>query len=182
MSKFYFFIWLRWALFVSFSSIFFASIFSAIVSLYLYVKQGLPSLNTELISALFEIFSFWFVLLWSITLLLSLFLSLKYIFNICYGEYKIELLSCLKNDKQELIEFIGYGDLVKVWRKWFMLLIWIVASEIIIALALVYLFSSSVSLFSWFNTYILYGFILLAGYFSFMILTMKCKRIRLTKC
>ena len=182
MSRFYFFIWLRWALLVSFSSIFLASILSAVVSLYIYVKQGSHSLNAEVTSALFEIFSFWFLLFWSVTLLLSLFLALKYIFNICYAGYKIELFSCLENDKQELLEFIGYGDLVKVWRKWFMLLIWIVASFMIIALTLVYLFSSSTSLFSWFNIYILYGFILLGGYFSFMVLTMKCKRIRLKKC
>lgn len=128
-------------------------------------------------------FSFWFVLFWSMALLVSLFLALKYIFNTCYGGYKIELFSCIEDGEQELLEFIGYGDTVKVWRKWFMLLIWIVAAEMIIALTFIYLFSSSSSsLFSWFNIYILYGFILLGGYFSFMILTMKCKRIRLKKC
>lgn len=182
MSKFYFLIWLRWALFVSFTSIFFSSVLSSVVSLYIYVKQGVHPLNTEVINALYEIFMFWFVLFWSLTLLLSLFLALKYIFNICYSGYKIELLSCLEDGKQELIMFIGYGDLVKVWRKWFMLLIWVVASLMIITIALVYLFSSSSSLFSWFNIYILYGFILLAGYLSFIILTMKCKRIRIKKC
>ena len=63
-----------------------------------------------------------------------------------------------------------------------MLLIWIVAVEMIITLSLEYLFSSQSTLFSWFNIYVLYGFILLAGYVSFMVITMKCKRVRLKKC
>jgi hypothetical protein len=131
------------------------------------------ALESEIISALGEVFSFWFVLLWSVTLLLALFRGMKYIFNSCSAGYRLEVYSCEDTKRRELLEVVGYGDLVKVWRKWFMLLIWLVASEMIVA---------SFFTAAWFSIAMLYGYILVAGYFSFMILSAKCKRIRIAKC
>jgi hypothetical protein len=139
----------------------------------------MPSLNTEVIQALLNIFKFWFVVFWSITLLLALFRSLKYIFNRCIYGYELKLYTC---DTKELIEDIGYGDLVKVWRKWLMLIIWLVGSFMILSLAYTYMFTSYSGVFKWFDIYWLFGFILLSGYFSFIIMAARCKRVKVVRC
>lgn len=178
MSKFYFTLWAKWGLRLTLCSIFLATVLSIFITLLIYINQGVPALNSEVFVALETIFKFWFPIAWSITILLALFRSLKYIFNSCNSHYELKLLSC----QQELIENIGYGDLLKVWRKWFMLLIWLIVAEMIIALAFTYIFSSYTSIFGWFDIYILYLFILIAGYFSFIVLSSKCKKIKVVKC
>lgn len=182
MSKFYLYIWWHWALRLTLSSILSALLLATFICIYLYVSQGMQPITLEVGEALFDIVKFWFLPLWSLTLLLFLFRTLKSVFNTCKNNYKLQLLTCPDDGKTEVIQEIGYGDLVKVWRKWFMLIIWLVGAQMIIALFLRYIFSSYDSVFDWFNIYVLYAFILLAGYFSFMILSTRCKRVKLVKC
>ncbi|ADN09638.1 conserved hypothetical protein [Sulfurimonas autotrophica DSM 16294] len=186
MSRFYFFIWLQWAVKLTFYTFVLAFFMAIVITLGIYINQGLKPLDSEISTALLAIFKFWFVLSWSFALLIILFRSLKYIFNKCIGSYKFNLLTCPKEDKKEqtreIIVNIGYGDLLKVWRKWFMLIIWIVAAQMILALVIMKLFSSYENIFDWFNIYLLYIFILIAGYFSFIALNIKCKKVRITKC
>ncbi|WP_226966418.1 hypothetical protein [Sulfurimonas sediminis] len=96
------------------------------------------------------------------------------------------LLGCSKEETNEeagkTIDKIGYGDLLKVWRKWFMLMIWTVAGEMIVAVIVMKLFSSYESVFTWFNMYVLHIFILIAGFFSFIVLSVKCKKVQVKKC
>ena len=179
MSKFYLQLWLKWAIRVSLCSIGFAAIVSLLISLFMYVSQGMPLLSSEVQSALLEITSFWFPLVWNLTLLFVLFRSIKYIFNSCNAGYKFELYNC-RGD--EIIEIIGYGDLVKVWRRWFMLIIWLVGSQMVFITAFTYMFTSYEGVFSWFNIYWLYSFTLLAGYLSFILLGNRCKRVKVSKC
>jgi hypothetical protein len=178
MYKFYFLLWLNWAFRLSICSIVLASLFSILITFLIYINQGFITLNSEVNIALWNIFKFWFPITWSFSILLSLFRSLKYIFNKCYKGYKLELFSCDK----ESIAIIGYGDLIKVWRKWFMLIIWIIVAQMIMAISLTYLKSYNESIFGWFDIYILYIFILIAGYFSFIILSSKCKQIKVLRC
>ena len=175
-------LWLNWSIRLTLSSIFNASILSAFVILYLYITQSFKELNSEVNIALFHIFKFWFMIFWSLTILLALFRALKYIFNHCYNGYKLTLLTCPKDGETKTINIVGYGDLVKVWRKWFMLIIWLVAGEMVVSVAFMKFFSSYHSIFDWFNIYVLYAFVLISGYFSFMILSSRCKRVRLVKC
>ena len=182
MSYFYFILWLKWTFRVTLSSVSLAAFFSFLITVVIYINHDMRSLNSEVYEALFNIFKFWFVLLWSVTILFSIFRSLKYIFNSCFGNYKMLLFSCENEQKRELIEVVGYGDLIKVWRRWIILLIWLVGSLMILATIFFKLFSSFESIFDWFNIYILYIFILIAGYFSFIILSSKCKKIRIKKC
>ena len=184
MNKFYFFIWLQWAVKLTVYTFILAFIIAVFITLCIYVMQGMQPLDTEIEAALLIVFKFWFFLSWNFSLLIVLFRSVKYIFNRCIHGYEFKLLSCPgeENKEQEIIKEIGYGDLVKVWRKWFMLLIWIVAAQMILALIVMKLFSSYESIFDWFNVYILYIFILIAGYFSFVILSTKCKKVRIIKC
>ena len=181
MSKFFFFVWLKWVTRLTLESVLLALLLSLSITSYIYFKQGLPAFSSEVISALLTITQFWFGIIWSFTVLLSLFRGMKYIFNSCSDGLRLELLTCPKESKSERIEVVGYGDLVKVWRKWFLLLIWLVASQMVVAL-IVFYFLGSENIFEWFSVYILYAFILVAGYFSFMVLTTRCKRVRLAKC
>lgn len=136
-------------------------------------------ITKEVSQALFELFKFWFPLAWSLTLLIALFRSLKYIFNICISGHKLQLLAC---DNNETIDNIGYGDLVKVWRKWFMLMIWLVGAMMIISIFLTYIFTSYSGIFEWFDIYFLFIFVLLSGYLSFILLAGRCKNVKVVKC
>ena len=179
MAKLYITLWLRWVARVSLCSIISALSVSLLIMLFLYIRQGMPILSSEVVDALVDITIFWFPIIWSITLLVALFRSLKYVFNSCYGDYKLQLLTC---DSAELIEVIGYGDLVKVWRKWFMVIIWLVGTQMVLSTAFTYLVLDVEGVFSWFNIYWLYGFVLSSGYLSFILLTNRCKRVRITRC
>lgn len=183
MSRFYLLLWVQWSIRLTVTSILSAAFIAALITLYIYVEQGMRALDHEVYRALYAIWQFWFTLSWSFTLLLSLFLGLKHIFNVCTSGYKLTLLSCPDKDKiSSVIETIGYGDLVKVWRKWLMLLIWLVGAQMILAVAVTTIVGSYSSIFEWFSIYILYGFILIAGYFSFMILSVRCKKVKVAKC
>jgi len=171
--KFYLLLWLKWSLRLSVESVLFATLFSFFVTLFIYIKQGSVALESDVVNALLDVFSFWFALLWSLTLLLALFRAIKYIFNNCSAGYKLELFSCEDKSSREVISVVGYGNLVKVWRRWFMLMIWLVAVEMIMAM----LFTQE-----WFSIVMLYIYILVAGFFSFIILSAKCKRVRIVKC
>lgn len=167
MYKFYFLLWLRWAIRLSVESIFFTSIFALLITFYTYINIGSPSLNSENIEAILKVFKFWFAITWNFSILISLFSGIKYIFNVCIDGYELKLLTC-KGD--EVIEVIGYGDLVRVWRKWFLLIIWLVAILMII------------TMFKFYNVYALFGFILLSGYISFIVMIARCKKIKVIRC
>lgn len=179
MSKFYFLLWLNWAFKVTINSVLMAGLFSLLITFVLYMKQGSISLSPEVIEALWKVFIFWFPLTWSLTLLLTLFRSLKYIFNKCYSGYQLQLFEC---NQTEIIEVVGYGDLVKVWRRWFMLLIWLSGAQMVLALALSYIFSIYDAVFDWFNIYVLFIFVLNSGYISFILLGGRCKKVKVVKC
>ena len=179
MSRFYFLIWLKWAARLITCSVLLAYAITITITIIMYFLSGMPTLNKEIFSALKDILDFWFPIVWSLTLLLSLFRGIKYIFNTCINGYEFKLLTC-KGD--ETIEIIGYGDLVKVWRKWFMLNIWLVGSFMIIAVVLTHVFTSFSGVFDWFSIYWLFGFILLSGYFSFMLMGARCKKVKIVKC
>ncbi len=182
VSRFYLLLWFWWALRLTLCSVVMASVLSAFVTIFIYINHGMQSLNSEVYIALFQIFKFWFVILWSFTLLVALFRSLKFIFNSCLGGYRFHLLSCPVEGKSEVLNPVGYGDLVKVWRKWFMLIIWIVGAQMIFAIIFTKLFTSYDAVFEWFNIYVLYFFILVAGYFSFILLSARCKKVKIVKC
>jgi len=152
---------------------------SFLITAYLYISQGMPSFSLEIVTALSELFKFWFPITWSLTLLIALFRSLKYVFNVCFDGYKFQLLACGNN---EVLDEIGYGDLVKVWRKYFMLIIWLVGAQMILSLIVTYLFTSHSGVFEWFNIYFLFVFVLIAGYLSFILLGGRCKQVKVVQC
>jgi len=182
MLKFYFYLWFNWSIRLTLTTLLYSIVFASIVTFYIYFKQGFPAFNDEVNNALLSIWQFWFLTLGNVALLVALFSGMKYIFNHCYNGYSLELYSCEDIKVREKIEDVGYGDLVKVWRKWFMLIIWLTGVQMIFSLAISTIIGIHESVFVWFNSLILYGFILISGYFSFIILSAKSKKIRLSIC
>lgn len=181
MSKFYFVLWLKWSIRLTLCSLGGAFFLAFLITAYIYIDNGLQDFDKELVHALFLVFKFWFVLLWSVTLLFSLYRSLKYLFNHCYGGYVLRLQVCTKATS-DYIENVMYSDLFRVWRKWLMLIIWIVGVEMIIAVVMSRIITVESAVFDWFNIYVLYIFILIAGYFSFLLLGSRCKLVKVKKC
>jgi len=182
MRSFYFRLWSAWLVRVVVYTLVFAALLSGAITLFIYIKQGMLPLNEEVEAALYAIWHFWFLVSVNITLLFALFGSIKYLFNHCYAGYMLRLKVCDKAENTEYIEVVAYGDLIKVWRKWFMLLIWLVAAFMILSVVFTYLFSSYESLFEWFSIYLLYVFIAIAAYFSFILLSARCRAIKVVKC
>jgi hypothetical protein len=179
--EFYFLVWLKWALRLSACSLIGAGILSTLITFFFYM-QAMVAIDREVYLALCDIFWFWFALSWSLTILIALFRSLKYLFNSCHNGYSFVLHGCSKNFDGEILDAIGYGDLIKVWRKWLMLIIWLVAILMIMAVVFVNIFTSYSAIFDWFSIYVLYVFILMAGYISFILLPARCKVTRIRKC
>ncbi len=179
MARFYLLLWLNWAVRLTLCSILLACGLSFVITLSLYISQGAVPLHGEVLSALFDLFAFWFALMWSVTLLIALFRGLKFIFNRCYAGYMLKLLACTE---PEYVQNIGYGDLVRVWRRWLMLLIWLVGAEMVVALIFANFFTSYGALFEWFSIYWLFTFILVGGFFSFILLGSRCKKVQIIAC
>lgn len=182
MFKFYSIIWFFWVLRMLLVSVALTSVASLFVTLFLYLKQGMPAFNGEIFEALVAIFRFWFLLFLNLSIPLALFINAKYLFNVCANGFSLKLLSCIKDGDVEPIEIIGYGDLVQVWRKWLLLIVWNTAVLMLLSVVFSYIFTSYDSLFDWFSVYLLYVFILIAGFFSIVLLASRCKRVSIKAC
>jgi hypothetical protein len=179
MRKFWFLLWFNWAIWVSISSVLIAGVFDFFITFGLYIYKGMPELNSDTLNALTDIWLFWFSIIWSMALLLSIFLSVKRLFNRCYTNSKLQLLTC---NEQELIDIVLLGDIVKVWRKWLMVIIWFVAIEILVFSVLRYILGFGMEFWEWFSMYWLYIFILFAAFLSLPLMVARCRRIRLVSC
>lgn len=135
-------------------------------------------MSNEVMSALKDIALFWFALIWSLTLLIALFLVVRRLFYRCIDHRQLTLRSC---SGRESIKIAGMADVVKVWRKWLMAIIWATAAQIIIVVALHYLLGID-ALFSWFSVYWLYLFVLIAGLLTLPLMEARCKLVRVGRC
>ncbi len=179
MIRFYLRLWLFWFFQVSALSLGAAALADAVVTAALYVYRGAPPLNASVAEALWEIAGFWFGILWSLTLLWALFISVRRIMERCYAHRKFILLTC-KGD--ERITPVGHGDIVTLWRRWMMLLIWLVAAQMILMTGIRMVFGFETALDTWFDSYWLYGALMIAGGISLPLLGTRCKRIRVSQC
>ncbi|MEA3521399.1 MAG: hypothetical protein U9R50_00325, partial [Campylobacterota bacterium] len=84
MRKFWFLLWFDWALFVSVSSLLLTSAVDGMLVFIIYFLKDMPALNGVTLSALGDIWIFWFGIIWSGMLLLSIFVSMKRFFNRCF--------------------------------------------------------------------------------------------------
>lgn len=179
MYKFYFLLWVRWVVRLSICSTSLAMLLSVLITLVIYLIKGSVVLDANTIMAIFEIWKFWTIVLWNFTLLIALYRSVKYLFNNCLNGYTLKLLEC---NSSNTIEIVDYGDLIKVTRRWFMSLIWLVSSFMVVALVITKLFASFDNIFDWFNIYWLYLFLILSGFISFIIFGNISKKVKVLRC
>ncbi|MBN2815511.1 MAG: hypothetical protein JXQ67_02425 [Campylobacterales bacterium] len=150
------------------------------ITLYSYFSQGAIGLEFDVYVALGEVFLFWFALLVNFILPIALFFSVKVLFNNCVEGTSLKLLACVK--EENYIESIGYGNLIKVWRKWLLLIVWGSATFVLASFIIHYLLSGFSVSFSFFSIYLLYFFIALSGFFAIVFLASFCKQVRLKRC
>jgi len=173
VNRFYLYTWVAWGVRLTIEALLLAFVFAAIITVYLYFSRDFSLETSEQLHALLQLFMIWFRISFTLSLLIALFRSVKYILNRCQDGRKFVLLECQKDEKSSVIEEIGYGDLMKVWRKWLVLMIWLVGAEMIVAT----LFTTA-----WFQLFWIYCFIIVAGYFSFIFLSSRCSRVRSVTC
>ncbi len=178
MRSFWLGMWWRWALWVTLFSILVALITDIALTFGIYLLKGVPPLNATVFEALLEIGRFWFGILWSITLLLALFLSVKRLFNRCIAGRQMHLFTCKDHER---INPVLMGDVVVLWRRWMILLIWVVTVETLAVSGVGYLWGIE-GFWSWFDIYWLYAFLVIASALTLPLLPSRCKRIEVVSC
>jgi len=178
MFRFYFFLWLKWALRVTLCSLFLAFLTSFMLTLFIYIQQGMVKLDSKVLDALYDVELFWFQLFWNVAFLIALFRGVKYIFNHSISGYVLHLFEC---QTSQSIEFIGYGNLIKVWRKYFMLLIWLVVSFMIFTTFIYSLIYSKEMMFEWFSTVFIYIATMIAGFLALVLLPSRSKQVKVER-
>jgi len=179
MGKFSLFLWLFWVKNITLKSFLYGAVFAFVLTIFFYIFYGMPSLSEDILHALYEVFSWSFAFTWSISFLLFLFREFLSVFERCIVGYKLQVLDC--QTKEPLVA-IGYGDIVKIWRRWFFVLIWLVASCFILLSVFLYLLGSAQSFREIFSIYLLYVFVMFSGYISFLFLIYRCKKTKVQRC
>jgi hypothetical protein len=182
MLKFYTLLWLFWALRMIFVSLLIGALLSILITSFLYLREGSPALSTQILSAVFDIFYFWFLLLLNLAIPIALLINTKYIFNSCINNISLKLISCAKEEQGEFISEVGFADILTVWRKMLFLIVWISAIFVLVSFLYFYLFSTADSFFEWLGVFYIYGFILLGGFFALILLTNRSKNVNLHSC
>ena len=177
MLDFYFKVWFSWLVRVVMESVVFAGVISVAITLVVFISKTNIQIDSKILKALSDIFLFWFSLALNLTLMIALFRSIKFLFNSCIKNYRYNLYAC----SGEYIKDVSYFDLIKVWREWLMLIVWSVAFLAIVG-TIFFKLLFGLDFFKWFNIYVLYIFIAVSGFFSFIFLPIRCQRVRISRC
>lgn len=152
---------------------------SAAVTLGTYLYKGAPAVDTEVGNALMDVAAFWFPVCWSLALLIAFFFSVRLLFGYCIGGYRLTLLAC---DGEEEIERPGAFETARVWRKWFFVIIWTVAAQVIVFAALHRILVPEAGMMAWFSIGWLYAFMLLAALGTLPLMGARCNMVRVRRC
>lgn len=178
MRKFWFGLWSYWAVWLTLFSTVTGALLALVATLLTYLATGGAPLNAEIWVALGDLFLFWFGIGWSMALLLGLLLVVKRIFYRCIDHYQLHFVQC---PSQTEIRDLQVGDTVKLWRKWLLALIWVVAVQMILVIAVEYLFGAE-ALLGWFSIYWLYVMLMIAGAVTLPLMGARCKSVRVKRC
>lgn len=180
MWRFYFSLWLAWFLYLLLLTLGTTFLLASLVTFYTYVSKGAVVLDAVVIDALYAVFIFWFLLLLNFVLPIALFVSVKKLFNRCVNGFSLKLYACTK--QEEYIEPIGFGDLIKVWRKWLLLIVWGSGAFTLLSFVVNFFLSGFTASFTFFSVYYLYGCIALSSFFAIPFLVRYCTLVGLRKC
>lgn len=146
----------RWMAYLSVRALFMSAGVSLIVTSGIFIFKGMPSVNSAVIEALLDIFTFWLLPLFVLIFLLNIPFSLNVIFNCCVQKKIMRLYCC--DDKQVVKKFTLVKQL-RFFRGWFMLMAWVLISETIGVMIVNLLF----------DNYFLEGITMVSAYMMFLI-------------
>jgi hypothetical protein len=178
MRKFWLLLWGYWAFWLTLFSAGFAAVTAMIATAVTYVITGSAQLSEEIWLALYDLFAFWFAIFWSLGLPLGLLLVVKRLFYRCVGGFQMHFLQCPSRTE---IRDLKVSDTFRLWRKWLLTLIWMVATQIIVIVAIRY-FAGSDSLMGWFNVFWLYSFLMISGMLTLPLMGARCKMVQVKRC
>ena len=173
--RFYIKLYLFWALWVSITSFFFATILSILSALIVYISKGFPLLTMESLLALKEIAFFSFPISFSLSFILMLLLVFKKVFTQKIDGFFLKLYDC----KDENIERPLLSDVTMLWRKWLFVTVWTILIFLVLFLGLWKLLSGEFPPLSWLNGTNLYLLIMVLGGLVFVVGMTNCKKVRI---
>lgn len=176
MRKFYLSLWLYWAFWVGFYAVAAAALLALLATAATYLVQGAASLTPQRCSALADIAWFWFAVSFNAGLLLGLIAGIHKLFSRCFFGWNYRLLDCQGEESENMPMKLW----LKLWRKWFFALIWVVAVEIMVA-ALAGM-AVGIGLKAWFSVYWLYVFVFFAGLPLLVVMPLRCKMVKVAPC
>lgn len=106
---------------------------------------------------------------------MALLSALRVIFYYCTSGFMLGILACGKEELSLLKQ-------LALWRRWLFVMIWIVGLFGVMGAVFLKLFIDDSSFFEHFTLLNLYGALIIAGYFSFILMAAKCKKIELRRC
>ncbi len=180
MNRFFLLLWIFWLAYVVFWSFVLGSLLATVITLFLYIRSGMPEFTDAVVYALLDVGHFLFMITYNIALLIVLFLSIKQLFKRCFDRWRLELIGCL--EYKTVLSDIGYGDLIHIWRRWMMYLVWFSAFFMIVNLIFSKVFGEFHSVFEWFDIYHLYSYIAIGGFFALRQITINSKYVKVKSC
>jgi hypothetical protein len=159
----------RWLLYIVSFSFIIGLILTFIITVSSWVMSGDMSFDSDKLSALYTVASFWFSLAWVISFLLAHIFSFKYIFNKNIAGKSLYIMDC---ESKEPLTPVILLDVLPVWRKFLFLIVWIL---LVVALLLLGVFGMDKSFFGGSTLFIL---ILLIGVVMLKPLLLSVKNVR----
>ncbi|MBN2896974.1 MAG: hypothetical protein JXK05_13905 [Campylobacterales bacterium] len=171
-------LWLYWLWWVLLYSVAVAAATAAVLVGVIYVLKGAPALDADVYGALEAIARVVFVPLWCAALLWAHLMVTRRLFACCLGGRRLILLTC-KGD--ERIYPVGLGDVLPVWRRFLMLIVWIVAVEVLLLVGVTSLWGG-MSATALLRPSVLGAMSALGAFAALLVLLGRCKCILVTQC
>ncbi len=171
-------LWLYWLFWLFLYSLVAAVLVDMVLVGSIYLIKGAPSLDEQVRRALGSMVLTIFGPLWSMVLIGTQLIVLRRMMQRCFGGKRMILLTC-KGD--ERIWPVGLGDVLSVWRRWVVLIAWMVMIETVLVIGGRSLLGMSV-IGGGLDIPTVGIMIVLAVSLSLPLMMIRCRRIRVSKC
>lgn len=171
-------LWLYWLWWMLLYSVAAAAVADGAAVGVIYLLKGAPQLDTSVYGALEAIARVAFVPLWCAALLWAHLMVTRRLFSCCLGGKRLILLTC-KGD--ERIYPVGLGDVLPIWRRFLMLIVWTVALEAVLVVGIAALFGGF-SITTHLSAPMLGVMSAFGALAALLVMLRRCKRIRITQC
>ena len=175
--SFYLKLYLFWAVWVSLTSLFFASLLSLLAAFIAYLSKGMPHLTSQTILALKEVAFLSFPVTFSLSFIVMLLMVFKKIFSQSIEGFSLRLYDC-----QDIpIVRPLLSDVTTLWRKWLFITVWAILIFSVLFLGFWKLLSGEFPPAHWFNGISLYTLVMVLGGIVFIFGIKNCKKVRILR-